>query len=350
MRKYKVLFIAFSVLFFMGCKEEKEKLFIYNWGDYMDMDVVHQFENDEGIQIVYQEFASNEDLYVKIQNSNDQIDLIFPSDYMIERMKKDNLLKKIDLSKIPNYKYIDERFRHLDYDPDDEYSVPYFWGTVGIVYNAEKYPEGLDSWSDLWDEKYKKDIVLYNSQRDVLMVALKKLGYSMNVTDENILEEAKYELLKQKPLVYAYLGDEIKDILVMEDANIGMVYSGDASVIISENEKYKYSIPKEGTNIWFDAIAIPKNSKNIEMAHKFINYLCDPKIAAMNAEYLQYATPETEAKKYLPPEMENDKALFPEISNLKNCEIFSDPSKYLKRYDRIWTEFQSGYNKSQKSE
>lgn len=344
--KKLIPFIVVLVAFLMtACNDDSEKLYVYNWGDYMDMDVVKEFEEEYNVKVIYQEFATNEDLYVKIKNSSEPMDVIFPSEYMLERMSNEGLLNELDFSKLDNFKYVDKDLTGMSYDKENKYSVPFFWGTVGIIYNSEKYPEGLQKWADLWNEKYKKDMVLYYSQRDILMVALKKLGYSMNTSDEAQLEDAKNELIDQKPLVYAYLGDEIKDILIAEDANVGVVYSGDAGIVIEENPKYKYVLPKEGTNLWFDVAAIPKNARNVNRAHDFINFLLRPEIAARNAEYLQYATVESEAKKYLPESLVNNEALYPDRTNMTNFEIFEDPSQKLKLYDRIWTEFQSGYKK-----
>ncbi|PVY93926.1 spermidine/putrescine-binding protein [Ezakiella coagulans] len=344
--KKLIPFIVVLVAFLMtACNDDGEKLYIYNWGDYMDMDVVKEFEEEYNVKVIYQEFATNEDLYVKIKNSSEPMDVIFPSEYMLERMSNEGLLNELDFSKLDNFKYVDKDLTGMSYDKENKYSVPFFWGTVGIIYNSEKYPKGLQKWADLWNEKYKKDMVLYYSQRDILMVALKKLGYSMNTSDEAQLEDAKNELIDQKPLVYAYLGDEIKDILIAEDANVGVVYSGDAGIVIEENPKYKYVLPKEGTNLWFDVAAIPKNARNVNRAHDFINFLLRPEIAARNAEYLQYATVESEAKKYLPESLVNNEALYPDRTNMTNFEIFEDPSQKLKLYDRIWTEFQSGYKK-----
>lgn len=344
--KKLIPFIVVLVAFLMtACNDDGEKLYVYNWGDYMDMDVVKEFEEEYNVKVIYQEFATNEDLYVKIKNSSEPMDVIFPSEYMLERMSNEGLLNELDFSKLDNFKYVDKDLTGMSYDKENKYSVPFFWGTVGIIYNSEKYPEGLQKWADLWNEKNKKDMVLYYSQRDILMVALKKLGYSMNTSDEAQLEDAKNELIDQKPLVYAYLGDEIKDILIAEDANVGVVYSGDAGIVIEENPKYKYVLPKEGTNLWFDVAAIPKNARNVNRAHDFINFLLRPEIAARNAEYLQYATVESEAKKYLPESLVNNEALYPDRTNMTNFEIFEDPSQKLKLYDRIWTEFQSGYKK-----
>lgn len=308
----------------------------------MDMDLIKEFEEEFDCRVIYEEFASNEDLFVKIKTSKQAYDVIFPSDYMLERLVSQDLVQKLDKDKIENYKYIDDYYLNREFDPNNDFSLPYMAGTVGIVYNAEKYPEGIHKWADLWDEKYERDVVLYYSQRDVLMVALKKLGYSMNTQNPAELEAAKEELIKQKPLIYGYLGDEIKDILVAEDANIGVVYSGDAGVIMSLNDDFKYSIPKEGTNLWIDLMAIPKSAQNPELAYEFINFLLRPDIQARNAEYLQYSTISSEAKKMLPDEIKNNPALYPPEEDLKNTEVFTDPTEVIELYDRIWTEVLSG--------
>lgn len=308
----------------------------------MDMDLIKEFEEEFDCRVIYEEFASNEDLFVKIKTSKQAYDVIFPSDYMLERLVSQDLVQKLDKDKIENYKYIDDYYLNRAFDPNNDFSLPYMAGTVGIVYNAEKYPEGIHKWADLWDEKYERDVVLYYSQRDVLMVALKKLGYSMNTQNPAELEAAKEELIKQKPLIYGYLGDEIKDILVAEDANIGVVYSGDAGVIMSLNDDFKYSIPKEGTNLWIDLMAIPKSAQNPELAYEFINFLLRPDIQARNAEYLQYSTISSEAKKMLPDEIKNNPALYPPEEDLKNTEVFTDPTEVIELYDRIWTEVLSG--------
>lgn len=342
-RILRVILIAILTLFVLsGCSSSKEKLYVFNVGDYMDMDLIKEFEEEFDCRVIYEEFASNEDLFVKIKTSKQAYDVIFPSDYMLERLVSQDLVQKLDKDKIENYKYIDDYYLNRAFDPNNDFSLPYMAGTVGIVYNAEKYPEGIHKWADLWDEKYERDVVLYYSQRDVLMVALKKLGYSMNTQNPAELEAAKEELIKQKPLIYGYLGDEIKDILVAEDANIGVVYSGDAGVIMSLNDDFKYSIPKEGTNLWIDLMAIPKSAQNPELAYEFINFLLRPDIQARNAEYLQYSTISSEAKKMLPDEIKNNPALYPPEEDLKNTEVFTDPTDVIELYDRIWTEVLSG--------
>lgn len=324
-----------------ACGESKESINVYNWGDYIDMDVVRDFEEEFGIKVVYGDFATNEDLYVKLKQGGSSYDVIFPSDYMIERMIREDLLMKIEKSNIPNIEKIDDKFLSLDYDPTNEYSVPYMWGTVGIIYNKTMVSEPLDSWEDLWDEQYAGQIVMLNSQRDTLAVALKKLGYSLNTRNISELEEAKAELIKQKPLVMAYQGDEVKDTLVVGDAAIAVVWSGDAVAMIRDNPDLEYVIPTEGTNLWFDAMVIPKNANNKEAAEKFINFMTRPDIAARNADYIGYSSPIPEAVEMLPEDIQNSNVAYPSDEMIENTEIFKDPMDIIVEYDRIWTEITS---------
>lgn len=324
-----------------ACGESKESINVYNWGDYIDMDVVRDFEEEFGIKVVYGDYATNEDLYVKLKQGGSSYDVIFPSDYMIERMIREDLLMKVDKANIPNIEKIDDKFLSLDYDPTNEYSVPYMWGTVGIIYNKTMVSEPLDSWEDLWDEQYEGQIVMLNSQRDTLAVALKKLGYSLNTRNISELEEAKAELIKQKPIVMAYQGDEVKDTLVVGDAAIAVVWSGDAVAMIRDNPDLEYVIPTEGTNLWFDAMVIPKNANNKEAAEKFINFMTRPDIAARNADYIGYSSPIPEAVEMLPEDIQNSNVAYPSDEMIENTEIFKDPMDIIVEYDRIWTEITS---------
>lgn len=333
-----VLSVGVSVA---GCGSDKPTLNVYNWGDYIDMEVLDQFEDEYGIRVVYDTYATNEDLYVKLKQGGSSYDVVFPSDYMIERMIREDLLDKIDKSNIPNLSKVGEEFLNLDYDVNNDYSVPYMWGTLGIIYNTTMIDNTLDSWADLWDEQYKGQIVMYNSQRDSLAVALKKLGYSLNSRDEKELEEAKQELIKQKPLVHAYMGDEVKDSIISGEAAIAVVYSGDAVFMKWENPDLEYAIPKEGTNLWFDAMVIPKNAKNKEAAEKFIDFMTRPDIAAKNAEYIGYSSPVPEAVELLPDDIKNDADAYPSSEEILNTEIFMDPADIIQVYDRIWTEITS---------
>ena len=221
------------------------------------------------------------------------------------------------------------------------YSVPYMWGTVGIIYNTTMVDRELTAWADLWDEDFSKEIIMLNSQRDTLAVALKKLGYSMNTRNIKELEEARDELIRQKPLVLAYLGDEVKDVMIGGEASIAVVWSGDAAAMIEVNPDLKYVIPSEGTNLWFDAMVIPKNAENREAAEKFINFMTRPDIAAMNADYIGYSSPIPEAIQLLPEEVQKSEVAYPSDEKLENTEIFMDPKDIIGEYDRIWTEITS---------
>ncbi len=345
MKKRKLFAIILMVLSIaivtVACGESKPSVNVYNWGDYIDTEVLEMFEDEYGIKVVYDTYATNEDLYVKLKQGGSSFDVIFPSDYMIERMIREDLLQKIDKNNIPNIDKVGDSFLNLEYDQNNEYGVPYMWGTLGIIYNKTMVSEPLDSWADLWDEQYAGQIVMYNSQRDTLAVALIKQGYSLNSRDLGELEKAKNELIKQKPLVYAYLGDEVKDTLVAGDAAIAVVYSGDAVAMIRDNPDLEYVIPSEGTNLWFDAMVIPKSAKDKEAAEKFINFMTRPDIAAMNAEYIGYSSPIPEAVELLPEDVQNDSDAYPDEEVLKNTEVFKDPMDIIQTYDKIWTEITS---------
>lgn len=316
----------------------KKSITVYNWGDYIDETVLEDFEKEYGIEVTYDMFATNEDMYVKLNSGGASYDVIFPSDYMIARLIKEDKLQKIDMSKITNYKHIGDEFKNLGYDPNNEYSVPYMWGTVGILYNTTMVDDPVDSWDILWNPKYEKNIFMMDSQRDSIMVALKKLGYSLNTRNEAELEAAKQELIKQKPLVLSYVGDEVKDKMISGEAALAVVYSGDAVYMKWENEELDYAIPKEGSNYWFDAMCIPKSSKNKEAAELFINFMTDPEIALRNAEYIGYSTPNTAAREMLDEEVRNDKTAYPDLNSLENCEVYEDLSDIIAVYNRIWDE------------
>jgi len=342
-------FAALSLVFVMimtllaGCAggEEKLVLNVYNWGDYIDESILDDFETETGIRVNYEMFATNEDMYVKLKQGGTKYDVAFPSDYMIEKMMKEDMLQEIDMSKVPNYSLIMDEFKGLDFDPDEKYSVPYMWGTVGIIYNKSMVTEPVDSWDILWDEKYKDNILMMDSQRDTLMVALKKLGYSMNTRSTEELEEAKQLLIDQKPVVLAYVGDNVVDMMLSEEAAMAVVWSGQAIQIMSEQEGFEYAYPKEGTNLWFDSVVIPKTSENVEVAHMFIDFLNREDIAFRNADYIGYSSPNIGAVDQLSEELKAMSAAYPEMDKLENAEIFLDPGAFIEEYNRIWTELKA---------
>ncbi|NLY21460.1 MAG: spermidine/putrescine ABC transporter substrate-binding protein [Tissierellia bacterium] len=339
-----VLLGVVGVFALVGCgsKDSGEKIYVYNWGEYIDESLLDEFTKETGIKVIYDTFPSNEDMYVKIKQSSDNIDVTVPSDYMIERMIEEDMIQKIDFSKIPNFEGVNEGLKNPDFDPTGEFSIPYFWGTTGIIYNAKNITDTIDSWADLWDEEYSGKIVMYNSQRDSIAIALKMLGYSMNSKDSQELEEAKQALIAQKPLVLAYQADEGRDTIVAEEGDIGVMYSGDALFMIQENPNLKYVYPKEGSNLWFDSMVIPNSAQNVEGAHKFIDFMLRPENAAKNAEFtVGYATPVDAARELLPEELKNSEVAYPTQETIDKSEVYRNPKDLISLYDEIWTAVQT---------
>ena len=330
MKLKKIISLALTVVMsstlLVGCGKSKKSaqvLNIYNVGDYIDEDLITKFEEETGIDVVYETYDTNEAMYQKLKSGSTKYDLIFPSDYMVEKLISEDLVSPIDYSKIPNYKYIMKDFRNPAYDPGNKYSVPYCWGTVGILYNKTMVDEPIDSWSVLWDPKYKDNILMQDSVRDAFGVALKYLGYSLNSTDLDELTEAKNLLIDQKPLVQAYVIDQVRDKMIGNEAAIGVIYSGEAIYTQKENPNLEYVIPKEGSNIWIDSWVIPKNAENKENAEKFINFLCRPDIAFKNFEYITYSTPNDAARALIEDEdIRNSEIAFPDLSKYDNLETF----------------------------
>ena len=306
-------------------KEGSGQVVVYNWGEYLDPEVLDMFEEETGIEVVYEEFETNEIMYPKVATGAIAYDVICPSDYMIQRMIQEDLLQEINFDNVPNIKNIDEEYMKWseEFDPGNKYSVPYCWGTVGILYNKEMVEEPIDSWEVLWDEQYENNILMQDSVRDALMVALKLKGYSMNTTNEDEVAEATDLLIEQKPLVQAYVIDQVRDKMIGEEAAIGVIYSGEAIYTQRENENLEYVIPKEGSNLWIDSWVIPKNAANKENAEAFINFLCRPDIALMNFDYITYSTPNKAARELIEDEdIRNSTIAFPTSDMLENCETF----------------------------
>ncbi|QMV42132.1 ABC transporter substrate-binding protein [Cohnella cholangitidis] len=316
-------------------------LTIYNWGDYIDPDLIAEFEEETGIKVIYQTFDSNEAMMTKIEQGGTTFDISIPSEYAISKMKEEGLLLPIDHSKIPNLGNVDPRFMNLSFDPDNEYSIPYFWGTVGIIFNSELLGgRTFNSWNDLWSEDLRNQILLVDGAREVMGFGLNSLNYSLNDTDEEHLQEAKRKLGTLTPNIKAIVGDEIKMLLAGEEAAVGVVWSGDASEIMGENEKLDYVIPSEGSNLWFDNMVIPKTARNIEGAHKFINFMLDPEIAARNTEYVGYSTPNSEALKLLPEEISQDERFYPNPEMTEKLEVYENlGKKMLSHYNELFLEF-----------
>ena len=327
------------------------ELYVYNWGEYIDEDVISQFEEETGITVVYDLFATNEEMYPVIEAGAVNYDVVCPSDYMIQKMRENDLLAELNFDNIPNIDQIDPAYMEMSqaFDPENKYSVPYCWGTVGILYNTRLLEElGVPAptkWADLWDERLSGEILMQDSVRDAFMVALKKDGYSMNSESKDELEQAKQELIDQKPLVQAYVIDQVRDKMIGGEAAVGVIYSGEMLYIQDEvanlglDYNLEYVIPEEGTNLWLDSWVIPKNAKNKENAEKWIDFMCRPEIAKANFEYITYPTPNKGAFELLDEDMQNNKAVFPDIDSLKDSEVY----KYLGDdtdaiYNELWKE------------
>ena len=316
-------------------------LTIYNWGDYIDPDLIDKFEQETGLKVIYQTFDSNEAMMTKISQGGTTFDLAIPSEYAIEKMKEENLLIPIDHSKLPNLTYIDPRFMDLDFDRKNEYSIPYFWGTVGVIYYSSML-EGkeITSWNDLWDESLRNQILLVDGAREIMGMSLNSLNYSLNDKNKEHLQEAKQKLQSLTPNIRAIVGDEIKMLIANEEAAIGIVWSGDAAEMMGENENLNYVVPKEGSNLWFDNMVIPKTAQNIEGAHLFMNFMLDPENAAQNAEYVGYSTPNAKAFDLLPEEISGDKRFYPDPQLTDKLEVYENLGKrMLAYYNELFLEF-----------
>ena len=330
---------------FQGQKRSKQKVIVYNWGEYLDPEVITMFEEETGIDVIYEEFETNEIMYPKVQSGAIAYDVVCPSDYMIQKMLDNGLLAEINFDNVPNLKNIGQRYmdKSREFDPENKYSVPYCWGTVGILYNKTMVDEPIDSWSILWDDKYRDNILMQDSVRDAFGVTLKYLGYSLNSTDLDELTEAMNLLIVQKPLVQAYVIDQVRDKMIGNEAAIGVIYSGEAIYTQNENPDLEYVIPKEGTNVWIDSWVIPKNAPNKENGEKFIDFMCRPEIALMNFEYITYSTPNDAARALIEDDdIRNSTIAFPDLSQYQNLETFQYLGEDADRlYNDLWKEIKS---------
>lgn len=355
---YGLIFATAAAALLTGCKskakEDANELYVYNWGEYIDEDVIAQFEKETGIKVVYDLFETNEEMYPVVEAGAVNYDVVCPSDYMIQKMRENDLLAEINFENVPNISQIDPTYMEMSkaFDPENKYSVPYCWGTVGILYNTKRLEElgvaAPASWADLWDEQLKGEILMQDSVRDAFMVALKKNGYSMNTADVKELQRAKQDLINQKPLVQAYVIDQVRDKMIGGEAAVGVIYSGEMLYIQEEVEHLEldytleYVIPAEGTNLWLDSWVIPKNAKNKENAEKWINFLCQPEIAKSNFEYITYPTPNKGAFELLDEETQNNKYVFPDIDALINCEVYNYLGEETDTvYNDLWKEVKS---------
>lgn len=303
---------------------------VYNWGQYISdgtdgcLDVIAAFEEETGIKVNYLTFDSNESMYTKLKTGGTTYDVIIPSDYMISKLIEEDMLEPLNFDNIPNYQYIDDAFRNQAYDPENTYSVPYTWGTVGLIYNTNYVSaEDAKSWKALWNSDYSGKILMFDNPRDSFAIAESILGYSLNTDDETELRAAADLLGLQKPILQGHVMDQIFGKMQRGEAWIAPYYAGDYLTMVQENPDLAFSFPEEGFNIFIDAMCIPKGCKNKAGAEAFIDFLCRPDICAQNLDYLGYSAPETAAKALMDPEIIASPVAYPDDQTLARSESFS---------------------------
>lgn len=356
MKRLLVFVLCFAMLAVLGCGEKAAddsavfadgdqyeqiggELNILNWGEYIDPELIELFEKETGVTVNYVEMTSNEEMLIKLRSSDCVYDMCFPSEYIIEQLIATNMLLPLDMEKIPNAKNIaEDKLAITDtFDPGNTYSLPYMWGTVGILYNTTIVEEPVTSWKILWDEKYAGQIWMYDSVRDSIGITLKMLGYDLNTRSADEVAEARDMLIAQKPLRKGFGTDNMRSSMVNGKAAMAVIYSGDAFCCIDENPDLAYAVPDEGSNVWFDNVVIPKTAKNVEAAHAFINFLNDASIAARNTEYIFYSTPNAGAMALLDDYFTDNETYNPPADVLARCTVFHDLGNFIEVFNDAWT-------------
>lgn len=331
-----------SVGLLAGCGSEKETLHIYSWADNFHPEVLEDFEKQYDVKVTYDNYANNEDLLAKINAGGSGYDLIQPSDYMVKTMIESDLLEPLDMNNIPNFKNISDTFKNPSYDPGNQYSIVYTTGVTGIAYNTKYIQDEINSWEDLWNPDYQGKVLLLDDNREVIGLALKKMGKSNSTTDEAEISAAVEELKTLLPNVLAFDTDSIKQKMMQEEGWIASVWSGDAAFIAAQNPDVAYVVPEEGATIFSDNYAIPKGAKNKELAEKFINFMLDPEVSAKNYEYIGYSNPNTAAMEFHSEEYRSNSMINLTDEELARTEWLDNVGEALQVYDRLWSELKSG--------
>ena len=339
-------------------KDQNISINVYNWGEYIStgaeegtLNVNSEFTKLTGIKVNYTNYATNEELYAKLKGGGASYDIIIPSDYMINKMIKEGMVQKLDFDNIPNFKYIMPNFRNLEYDPENEYSVPYTWGTVGIIYDETMVdiPQDEIDWDLLWNEDYADNVLMFDNPRDAFAIAEIKNGFSLNTEDPEELKAAAEDLTAQKKIVQAYVMDEIFDKMGAGDALIAPYYAGDALTIMEENDSLNFVVPKSGTNLFVDAMCIPASSKQKEAAEMYINFMCEPDIAYANIDYICYSTPNSAAFEMLDEEVSSNPISYPDDEFIADkTTVFVNLSDEANMdMQTLWTEMKSAQDENE---
>jgi len=346
--------VAVGLLFIAGCSEETAPIAgddgpelaafinVFNWGEFSDPQVRAIFTQETGIRVNYDNYASNEEMYQRIRAGGADFDVLFPSDYMIERMINQEMLARLNWDNIPNAEHIDERFWYMPFDPQNLYSVPYMWGTFGIMYNTTMVHEPVTSWSILWNPIYTNQIFMYDASRDTMGAALRFLGFSLNSTNIDEVHAARDILIEQRPLVRAFSGDQIKGWMIMGDGALSTVFSGDAVWARQDNPDLNFAIPVEGTQLFLDSMVIPATSSRQLEAEMFINFMTRPDIAYLNTTYVMYSTTNATTFEMLPDYMRNCQIYWPPDEYFYRLEAFADLGDFKAEFEQAWTEVLAG--------
>lgn len=344
-----IILSAVMIFHLSSSKKNEECINVYSWGEFIssgvdgNIDVNKKFTEETGIKVNYKTFQNNEELFAKLYSGGSDYDVIIPSDYMVSKLIENGMLEKLDFSNIPNYNLINEDFKSLNFDPKNEYSVPYMWGMVGIFYDKNEIKPEEVTWDILWNEKYKNRILMFDNARDSFAISLLRLGYSVNTKNLDELKQAANELVAQKPLVQAYVMDQIFNKIENHEAVLAPYYAGDAATIIKNSSDIGFVIPKSGSTRFVDSLCIPKNSKHKALAEKYINFMCRTDIALSNVKHTGYSTPQKEAFNLLDEQTKNNKIFYPEKEVLDKSQIFVNlPADVNECMDKLWVEVKAG--------
>ncbi|MDY0051554.1 MAG: spermidine/putrescine ABC transporter substrate-binding protein [Aliarcobacter sp.] len=331
----KLIFVFVALVLSLFANEKV--LYVYNWSEYMPDSVLKDFTKETGIQVKYSTYDSNEAMYAKVKTiGSSSYDIIVPSTYFVNKMSRENLLVKLDKSKLPNYKNLDTKLLSKPFDPNNDFSIPYLWGSTGISYNANSVKEPIDSWKNLWNPEYKNNVLLNDDMREVFGMALKILGYSSNSTNPKEIEEAYKKLRELLPNVKMFYSESQKQVYLNEEVKIGMNFNGEGFMANEENEAIKYIYPKEGALLWIDSLVIPKGANNIDNAHVFINYLLKAEVSQVISEEIGYPSPNAKTLELLDEKTRNNRMIYPNKQDLLNSEFQTDVGEALSIYEKYW--------------
>ena len=329
--------LSSSLLMLTGCNEE-QVVRVFNWGEYIDESIFDDFYERYGIRVIYRMFQTNEEMYSILRTGGTNFDVIIPSDYMIARMIEEGMLAELNFDNIPNFSLIDPRYKNLEFDPDNRFSVPYMVGTVGLIYNSTMINHEVVSWGSLFDPNYAGMILMFDNPRDAFAIALKYLGYSINTVNEDEIYAAFELLVQQREILQAYVMDQIFDKLESGEAAIGPYYAGDFFTMRANNPDLRFARPKEGTNFFVDAMVVPIDAENKENAEKFINFMTRPDIALLNTLHIRYSTTNAAAFAMLPEYWQNDPIYWPDDEVLARGEVLVDLGEFRAQLAQAWTQ------------